>query len=266
MKGALFGMFIGDALAMPVHRYYDREAWCRITAGSPVILPLRTPTRIPSSGDLRTPRPTGPRTSFMTRPHIGAAGASIITSFKPGENTLNIKLAREWLIKAERDKPYSPTSWLEHPAAFMTTPGTHQDTYIEEYLRHFFTVWWQRHTATDCGRKDENHIGGLALYLPVLIVFSKDRDHARKTALQHLALTHGGPAMARGGALIADILLDVLYGRSLPDAILSRDVYNQQLASLLDFPTWWWWDAIFPRPATFGNPYPPPLPGTQICG
>ncbi|MEZ4579139.1 MAG: ADP-ribosylglycohydrolase family protein [Desulfobacterales bacterium] len=65
---------------------------------------------------------------------------------------------------------------------------------------------------------------GWALYLPVLIVFSKDRDHARKTALQHLALTHGGPAMARGGALIADILLDVLYGRSLPDAILSRDV------------------------------------------
>ncbi|MEZ4550782.1 MAG: ADP-ribosylglycohydrolase family protein [Desulfobacterales bacterium] len=95
---------------------------------------------------------------------------------------------------------------------------------------------WQRHTAYRLRPQDENHIGGLALYLPVLIVFSKDRDHARKTALQHLALTHGGPAMARGGALIADILLDVLYGRSLPDAILSRDVYNQQLASLLDFP------------------------------
>jgi|GEM_PF-7023443 ADP-ribosylglycohydrolase len=26
IKGALFGMFIGDALAMPVHWYYDREA------------------------------------------------------------------------------------------------------------------------------------------------------------------------------------------------------------------------------------------------
>ena len=26
MQGALWGMFIGDALAMPVHWYFDREA------------------------------------------------------------------------------------------------------------------------------------------------------------------------------------------------------------------------------------------------
>ncbi|MDA3896444.1 MAG: ADP-ribosylglycohydrolase family protein [Desulfobacteraceae bacterium] len=29
IKGALYGMFIADALAMPVHWYYDREALIR---------------------------------------------------------------------------------------------------------------------------------------------------------------------------------------------------------------------------------------------
>ena len=31
LRGALWGMFVGDALAMPVHWYYDLAAWsaCR---------------------------------------------------------------------------------------------------------------------------------------------------------------------------------------------------------------------------------------------
>ena len=237
IKGALFGMFIGDALAMPVHWYYDREALVRDYGRVTGYLAPKNPH--PDSILWRsayTPPNRSVDILHDQAPYWGRRGIHYHQFLKPGENTLNIKLAREWLIKAERDKPYSPASWLEHLVAFMTTPGTHQDTYIEEYLRHFFTAYGNGTPLKDCGRKDENHIGGLALYLPVLIVFSKDRDHARKTALQHLALTHGGPAMARGGALIADILLDVLYGRSLPDAILSRDVYNHQLASLLDFP------------------------------
>jgi ADP-ribosyl-[dinitrogen reductase] hydrolase len=237
IKGALYGMFIGDALAMPVHWYYDREALKRDYGRVTNYLAPKNPH--PDSILWRssyTPRNRSADILHDQAQYWGRRGIHYHQFLKAGENTLNIKLAREWLIMAERDKIYSSASWLTHLVGFMTTPGTHEDTYIEEYLRHFFTAYGKGASLSDCGRKDENHIGGLALFLPVLIVFSKDRDHARQTALQHLALTHGGSVMARGGRLIADILLDVLYGTSLTDAILSQDIYNQHLESLLDFP------------------------------
>lgn len=237
IKGALFGMFIGDALAMPVHWYYDREALVRDYGRVTNYLAPKNPH--PDSILWRssyTPPKQSADILHDQAQYWGRRGIHYHQFLKAGENTLNIKLAREWLIMVKRDKIYSPVSWLEHLVRFMTTPGTHRDTYIEEYLRHFFTAYGNGATLSGCGRKDENHIGGLALFLPVLIVFAQDRDHARKAALQHLALTHGGPAMAQGGQLIADILLDVLYRTSLTDAILSRNIYNHQLAPLLDFP------------------------------
>lgn len=237
IRAALYGLFIGDALAMPVHWYYDREALVRDYGRVTDYLAPKNPH--PDSILWRSAYTPPNRSADILHdqaPYWGRRGIHYHQFLKPGENTLNIKLAREWLKLAGQEQPYSAASWLGHLVEFMTTPGTHQDTYIEEYLRHFFTAYGNGTPLTDCGRKDENHIGGLALFLPVLIVLSRDRDVARKTALQHLALTHGGPAMARGGQLVADILLDVLYGTSLPDAILSRNVYNQQLASLLDFP------------------------------
>lgn len=237
IKGALFGMFIGDALAMPVHWYYDREALKRDYGQVTGYLTPKNPH--PDSILWRssyTPQNRSADILHDQAQYWGRRGIHYHQFLRAGENTLNLMIAREWLMMMERDKTYSPIAWLEHLVWFMTTPGNHRDTYVEEYLRYFFTRYGKGNDLMACGRRDENHIGGLALFLPVLIVFAKNRDHARKIALQHLALTHGGPAMARGGALIADILLDLLYGISPKEAILSRDIYNQHLKSLLDFP------------------------------
>ena len=236
MKGALFGMFIGDALAMPVHWYYDREALMRDYGRVTNYFAPKNPH--PDSILWRSSYTPPNRSADILHDQAQYWGRRDIhyhQFLKAGENTLNIKLAREWLIMIGRDRFYSSESWLKRLVDFMTTPGTHRDTYIEEYLRHFFTAYGKGEPLADCGRKDENHIGGLALFLPVLIVFSQDRAHARKIALQHLGLTHGGPAMVRGGRLIANILLDVLHGVSLKDAILSRDIYSQQLEPLMDY-------------------------------
>ncbi|RZW13129.1 MAG: ADP-ribosylglycohydrolase family protein, partial [Desulfobulbaceae bacterium] len=125
---------------------------------------------------------------------------------------------------------------------FMTTPGTHKDTYVEEYLRHFFTNYGNGMAPLQCGRTDEKHIGGLTQMLPVAIRLAESADDAQTTALQHLALTHGGSVMEQGGNLVASIILDVLHDRSLADAIshnCSECTYGfakHPLESLLHYP------------------------------
>lgn len=124
----------------------------------------------------------------------------------------------------------------------MTTPGCHNDTYIEEYLRHFFTQYGQGCRLIECGRKDENHIGGLSLMLPLLMVFGQNREYAKKTALAHLALTHDGPSMISGGKIIAKIVIDVLNGNGLGQSIVAHfldgkgDKTKQSFESLFEFP------------------------------
>jgi ADP-ribosyl-[dinitrogen reductase] hydrolase len=103
--------------------------------------------------------------------------------------------------------------------SFMTSPRSHNDTYIEEYLRHFFNAHADNKELTDCGRGDEKHIGGYSLMLPLTIAFSEQTDFAMRVSLEHLALTHGGPLMNTWGAIIVSTLLNVLKGNSMKDSI-----------------------------------------------
>jgi ADP-ribosylglycohydrolase len=56
--------------------------------------------------------------------------------------------------------------------------------------------------------------------IPVVLFYFNQTDKARQTALAHLALTHPGPQMETAGSLIIDLLLTVLRGIPLKEAIL----------------------------------------------
>jgi len=218
--GALYGMFIGDAMAMPVHWYYDTMALRRDYG---TITNYQKP---------RNPHPDSIlwRSSFPVkrgavdilhdqRQHWGVRGIHYHQFLQAGENTLNVKLARELLILLEQDGCYTPESWLERMVSFLTSPESHNDTYIEEYLRHFFNAHADENELTECGRKDEKHIGGYSLMLPLSIAFSEQTDYATRVSLEHLALTHGGLLMNTWGAVIVSTLLNVLKGNSMKDSI-----------------------------------------------
>jgi ADP-ribosylglycohydrolase len=243
LAGAYYGLFIGDALAMPVHWYYDTKALERDYG---------------EVHDYMAPRNPHPdsilwRSSYTARnksvdilhdqsTYWGKKNIHYHQFLEAGENTLNLKLARELLMLLQNQGSYSKTAWLSHMVTYMTTPGNHNDTYVEEYLRHFFTQYGQGCDLQECGRKDENHIGGLSLMLTLILAFAIDREYAEKTALEHLSLTHGGPAMAYGGKIISRIILDVLHGRKLASAI--QDHYQDEndgqkkhpLETLFEFP------------------------------
>ena len=96
--------------------------------------------------------------------------------------------------------------WIRCRRAFMTTPGNHQDTYIEECHRNFFANYARGLPPRKCGI-EEKHIGGLVGIFPVVVFYFNRPDKAREAALAHLTLTHPGLKMETAGSLIIDILL-----------------------------------------------------------
>jgi ADP-ribosyl-[dinitrogen reductase] hydrolase len=80
-RGAIYGLFIGDALAMPVHRYYDTLALRRDYGHvTDYVVPM---SPHPDSILWRSsyhPRNERGHILHTTRPNSGANGASITTS------------------------------------------------------------------------------------------------------------------------------------------------------------------------------------------
>lgn len=243
VAGALLGMFIGDALAMPVHWYYNTRA-LRDDYGE--VTDYMSP---------RNPHPESILWRSSYSPPLGTAdilheqaqywGKRDIHYHQflvAGENTLNIKLARELLVLLQDSGRYSAKSWLNRFIDYLTTAGSHKDTYIEEYVRHFFGNHGRGKKPSQCGRMDEKHIGGFSLMLPLTIAFSKTPAYASEVSLQNLSLTHGGSAMREWGTLISITLLNLLQGASLCQAIAagnresSQDIDVQFLQTLTDFP------------------------------
>ena len=242
-RGALFGMFIGDALAMPVHWYYDTEALQRDYGTITGYLQPHNPH--PDSILWRSSFPPQNGVADILhdqRQYWGVKDIHYHQFLKAGENTLNVKLARELLLFLKENGSYDAELWLKKMVRFLTTPGSHQDTYVEEYLRHFFINHGVQTNLMKCGRKDENHIGGFSLMLPLAISFGVNTHYAKNLSTKHLALTHGGAKMQSWGLLIAAALSNIFNGSSMRNAIgaaaeeakIEMDV--DQLVSLTDYP------------------------------
>ncbi len=241
VTGALYGLFVGDALAMPVHWYYDTKALRRDYGLVRDYLTPRNPH--PDSILWRSSyRPPGPSADILhdQARYWGQKGIHYHQFLKAGENTLNGKLAGQLLEFLSSQTSYAARRWLERMVSFLTTPGNHKDTYVEEYLRHFFSNYGRGVDLLECGRLDEHHIGGMTLMLPLVIHLSDQPEAAAKSGLEHLGLTHGGNLMQQWGAMLIDIILPVFQGTSLRDAIAASWRKHQReepvFFNLFDYP------------------------------
>jgi ADP-ribosyl-[dinitrogen reductase] hydrolase len=221
-RGALYGMGIGDALAMPAHWYYDRQA---LRADYGWVTHYRKP-RNPHPDSIlwrsryQAPNPRGEILHDQAR-YWGRRHVHYHQFLEAGENTLNIKISHLLMASLRRHGAYRRDDFIDRYITFMTTPGQHRDTYIEECHRHFFANYARGVRVDQCGVA-EKHIGGLAGIVPLLVFYGHRPQQARTAALAHLALTHPGAKMRTAATLIADLLLAVLGGAPLRAAIASE--------------------------------------------
>jgi len=221
-QGLRIGPFIADALAMPVHWYYDREALQRDYGIVRDYLVPRNPhadsilwrsSYVPlnESGDI-----LHDQARFW-----GVHGIHYHQFLHAGENTLNLQLGHVLGESLAACNGYDLDEYLRRYIEFMRMPGSHRDTYVEEYHRHFFTCLARGAKPAKCGGKDV-HIGGLAHVGLLCSHFADDPDAAMQAVRAHVGFSHGSADVIEAATAMACIVFEVLGGEPLRESILKH--------------------------------------------
>ncbi len=240
VRAALLGSWIGDTLAMPTHWYYNRLALHRDYG------------RVTDFKDPKTPHPdsilwrsewTAPCKELDIlgdqRPFWGQRGVHYHQNLKAGENTVTVQLANEvWQILNTLGQ-YDAKAYRQRYIDFLAPPSRHNDTYLEECHRGFFTNLGRGLPPEKCG-VPEKHIGGLVMMLPVALHYAHNDEQAYQYAFEHLALTHPGKEMHLATEAILSLLLPTIGGASLTEVI--RNECTRQRNPLFGFPFFKWLD------------------------
>lgn len=216
---ALHGALVADALAMPVHWYYDRLALRRDYGRVDRFLPPRNPH--PNSILHRSSyTPVSPAADILhdQARFWGQPGIHYHQQLRAGENTLNFQLARALYRQITSNGRYDSGAWLRLYCDCMRLPGWHRDTYVEEYHRAFFTNLARGKKPEACGIADI-HIGGLVPVPALFAGIDSVGETLVKTVKEHVALTHDTPEVIEAAAALVRILLDVESGSGLREAI-----------------------------------------------
>ncbi|KAH3811912.1 uncharacterized protein LOC127835266 isoform X2 [Dreissena polymorpha] len=261
-EAAIWGMLAADAVAMPVHWYYNPRD---IYAGyGGWLTGFVAPNKKHPSSILTLSAVDGSgRTGW--NPKSQAVVGNVILhdklkfwqsndrsihyhqGMKAGENTLNAVTAMEFLKTMQRVDPEATKSEeevrgavLEGYVKFMTTPGSHNDTYAESFHRSFFKDWASADekytTAKDLLKFTENRykektkgksdsqlvvIGALVPALPWILRNShKSENDCARSTIDFIKCTHPERALTPFIDIYARLLHAVINGRDLKQEVL----------------------------------------------
>lgn len=218
-RGCLLGAFLGDALAMPVHWYYDRAALVRDYGKVTDLVAPKSPhaDSILWRSSYAAPNPKGEILHEQAK-YWGQRGVHYHQFLRAGENTLNMQLALELLATLRVCGGYDRDDYIRRYVEFMTTPGRHRDTYVEECHRNFFTKYARGKKPEDCGGEDI-HIGGLA-HVPVLAAwYAGDETAALRAVRNHVRVTHHGELVETAARDLTKMLVAILNGAGVRESI-----------------------------------------------
>ena len=218
-RGCLLGAFLGDALAMPVHWYYDRAALVRDYGR---VTDLGVPKNPHADSILWRSSYSAPNAKgeilHDQAKYWGQRGVHYHQFLRAGENTLNMQLALELLASLRACGRYNGDDYTRRYINFLTTSGRHRDTYVEECHRNFFTKYARGKKPEDCGGEDI-HIGGLA-HVPLLAVWYADDEAAALAAVhEHVRVTHRGELVETAARDLTKMLIAILNGADVRGSI-----------------------------------------------
>jgi len=224
---AFLGALVADAVAMPVHWYYNQQALLRdypefaAAAVAGYVAP-----RSPHADSIlwrSSYTPANEKGDILREQakYWGQRGIHYHQFLAAGENTLNYQLATELAALVRGDRDYDPERWLDRYVAFMLTPGRHRDTYVEEYHRHFFTNFAAGRKPINCGVRDV-HIGGLVPVPAVVAALGPRHPDLRRIVRLHVGLTHKDDEVLEAADILARMLVRICTGDDLRTTILEE--------------------------------------------
>lgn len=237
-KGALWGAFIGDALAVPAHGYTSRS---RIHSDYGWIVDYTSPKwPHPDSNMIRLER-TLPHKPFdilgERREDWKKPGQHFHQSLYHGENSINLQLCLDLMERLATGSEFAVDNEIEPYEAFMLEAKGHTDTYVPEGHRRYFI---NRSHGKDPLEAGENslHIGGVVLGLPMLFRQMLHPLLAEREGREYIAVSHRGESIGGAFDLTVEIFAGLMQGWSLEEILFVKLARSRHPALTFPFRRW----------------------------
>jgi ADP-ribosyl-[dinitrogen reductase] hydrolase len=184
---------------------------------------------------------------------------------RAGENTLDALVTRLLTNSITKSKKVNVEDFLADYIKFMTTPGSHNDTYANTCHRMFFKNWVDGKPPGQCPDNDGHNVDSIDALVsvpPVALAYSslsrEERNGAIKAAIQ---ATRRTDAVLPFAFIYSDMLLEVLSGKSITEAAqeaglkLRMNVAESVKRSYSDPMTACYIDSAFPALLYFAYKY-----------
>ena len=216
-RAALQTFFVGDALSMPVHWYYNpldiQQAFpggIQKMEAAPAFHPSSIMSLHSTSAGGRGKQGNQQGTEIVgdvilkdKRQYWGIANQHYHQGMPSGENTLNAWCARLLMRCITANGDYTQNNFLNDYIDFMTSDQPqHPDTYAESYHRGYFANLQAGNAPDKCGAvtHDTPSIGGLVTVIPLALhklIQNQNLSTVQNICKQHLLLTHPDDSLAR---------------------------------------------------------------------
>ena len=247
MKNALWGAFVADAMAMPVHWYYQRK-YIQEGFDGGITKYEDAPHPHPESfmvGNNYHPNIT--KAKELGRPfdiahehirfyntnyndfnialavHAGEHKNAMPEQderyhyhhgLKAGENTVGANLMRVLMRSVIKEGKYNQERFIEDFVSYLTTPGLNRDAYTEVYIRAWFENYSEGVPPHACAEEQRNvwsiaSNGGIIRPL-LLSLTSKSTFQALGVALQHQQITHRSDNVSSALTVLIPLLRELL--------------------------------------------------------
>ncbi|MDL0432753.1 ADP-ribosylglycohydrolase family protein [Marinobacter sp. TBZ242] len=263
IENALWGAFIGDALAMPVHWFYSPENIRKQFPGgidryypAPHPHPDAFMLGMGYQPDVEKARAAG-RNYDILHQHArfyhttysdfgfsledrdgehGNATAALDKRMhyhhrlEAGESTLGAGLIRVLMRSIINRSGYSQDGFLDDFIRYMTQPRDNRDPYTEIYLRRWFEHYSLGEAPENCAEHQRRvwsigSVGGLVRPLVLALLDPGNPYLATGMALGHQQLTHRSEMVSSGLSLLVPALLRLVNGEA-PETIF-RELLQQ---------------------------------------
>jgi ADP-ribosyl-[dinitrogen reductase] hydrolase len=251
VAGALWGMFIADALASPAHWFYGGAAQIRRAFGKPITgyeTPLQRQGQFPESimalsstggagrgtsdGDIIGEVINHGKKSFWKR----GSGYHYHATLQAGETTLEGEMARLAMKSMSSNNGFDHDAMQTEYANFMTTPGSHNDAYASSYHRMFFQNRANGKPLRECPSNDGHNVDAIdGLVIPAVVLLggvAQPESEALVAAKQSVRVTRSSPRVEAYVGELSIMIRAILHGE--PAASVAQATAARMLGGTLD--------------------------------
>ena len=257
IEGALWGLFVADALAMPVHWYYNRKNISRdfpdgvrrfeaplhphpeaFMIGMRYHPDVQSAKRLGRPYDILHEHAQFYDTSYSEAGYSledreGSHGNAVAADHEryhyhhglnAGDNTVAAQLARELMRQVVDRKRYDPRAFVDGMVSLLTTPGRNRDPYTEIYIRRWFENYSRGADPLSAAEHQRNvwsigSHGGMIRPMVLSMLIPHDPALALGAAVDHQVVTHRSEIVAGGLSVAVPLLQALIHGDDLRKAV-----------------------------------------------